>query len=276
MRDYILFDSSQHAHFHRHLDRSGAAYCSLFDGYPEEPFLDIAPLLIDVTTETDKDKKLIDKVLHIGQTKPCVSTFRANLPLKRMADHLRQFHLSVTCRSATMLVRWYDTRVTPAWLEALNPEQLACFAHPIEHMSIFDRFGTKQECSLPPPGDVAPKVPIPVQIDEEQEEALKQASQPDALIHELGKNYEHVKNIHQRVLYPFVKEHWQMAKMHGLHEHADQLQFLMLAICTSGHFVDHPRFNDLLASSAKHLFGEKFQSLPQEVWQSGKPLWETA
>lgn len=50
-----------------------------------------------------------------------------------------------------MLLRWYDTRILPVWLQLLTAEQKAVFTAAIEEWHYFDRFGDLQPLPLPGP-----------------------------------------------------------------------------------------------------------------------------
>lgn len=278
MSRYVLIDSSQHPGFDRKLQQCGVLYRSLFEGHAEASLTDIAPLLIDVTVERDATEKVIDETQRIGKLKPCVSTLESELPLVPLAEHFTQFHLVETADGQAMLMRWYDTRILPIWLDVLSEEQRRFFTGSVTRWISIDRFGVEQEhisSKLDTQASLSGHTPL--RLDERQAEQLFEAAEPDVLIFELHKALRaELDRIPQSVLYPFVQAHWRMAREHGLNSRSDQLLLLTLALRTSGTFIKHPRVKALFASpsATEPSFSQRFDALPESVWTSGKPLWD--
>jgi len=276
---YILFDSSQHMHFSSRLDRLGAHYTSLFDGHPEEPFRDIAPLLIDITVDGDITQAVVDETARIGLIKPCVSMLDSTKSLQELGDRLRQFHLFEMPSGKLLVTRWYDTRILPALFGILNPKQVATFSDGITAWKSYDRFGAVQEQRIPRNSDrTRPNESMPLALDVAQERALFDAAEPDVLIYELRRNIRaEIDSVPRHVLHPFISSQWQKAREFGVTGQADQLQLMILALSTSGHYAEHPGVMNRLQScfsDNQESFQQWIENLPEEVWKSGRPLWE--
>ncbi|QAU23562.1 DUF4123 domain-containing protein [Dyella sp. M7H15-1] len=276
---YILFDSCQHPRFHQKLQQRNILYGSLFEGHAEESLPEIAPLLIDVTVESEATQKVIDETTRIGQLKPCVSVLESTLPLFLLTDHFAQFHLIERPDGQSMLMRWYDTRILPVWLDALTAEQRMFFTRGIAQWTSIDRFGDEQRHPIAESDiETAKRASLPLQLDASQAERLQTASEPDALIYELRKTIaKQIDSIPHRVLYPFIHTHWQMARQHGLCDRHAQTLWLTLALRTSGKFVEHPTVAERFASPSsqpEQPFADWFNTLPDDLWELGKPLWE--
>ncbi|QRN55030.1 DUF4123 domain-containing protein [Dyella caseinilytica] len=280
MFHYLLLDSSQQMRFFNRLEHWGMPYESLFQGHTEESLPELAPLLIDITRHNDDSQRLHDEIIRIGQKKPCLSKLAASAPLMTMAEHLRQFHLVHMPNGRTMLMRWYDTRILPVWLDILSPDQRAFFTQHIVQWSSIDRFGVEQQHSITLSGGVTPQtITAPLQLDVAQAQTLLAANEPDTLIFELRRTLrEEIKRVPYSVLHPFIAEQCRLARKHALYEKNDQVQFMMLALHTSGHFVDHPLAMERLASpSSVHAqsFANWCDALPESVWNTGEPLWQS-
>ncbi|HET7329375.1 DUF4123 domain-containing protein, partial [Dyella sp.] len=202
----------------------------------------------------------------------------STLPLLSLTEHLAQFHLIEMPDGRSMLMRWYDTRILPVWLNVLTAEQRMFFTRNITRWTSIDRFGIEQEHVLPERDMTTPQaLSFPLQLDEHQADQLFSAAEPDALIFELRKTIRaEIDRVPQHVLYPFVQKHWQMARLNGLSKTAEQLQLLMLALYSSGAFIEHPCITELFASltARQQSFSYQFNTLPESVWSTGKPLWE--
>lgn len=275
---YILFDSSQHLRFHQKLQGAGVSYHSLFEGHAEEILPEMAPLLIDVTVESPVVQSVMEETRRIGNIKPCVSILESTQPIDAVARHLARFHLVETPDDRSLLLRWYDTRILPVWLKVLTTEQRARFTHPFTRWTSIDRFGTNQAHDLPGHDDGA-SVDVPFRLDRHQIDRLFAATRPDVLIHELRKTLRKEIGIVPRgTLYPFVHTHWEVASMHGLRDLNEQVQFLMLAIYTSGRYMEHPLIAERFASPCvqpERSFEEWFSALPECIWTAGRPLWDS-
>jgi hypothetical protein len=275
---YILFDSSQHPRFHQKLEQWGVFYRSLFDGHAEDIFPELAPLLIDISIEREATQKVVDETRRIGKLNPCVSTLEATLPLVPLAGQFTPFHLVETPDGRSMLMRWYDTRILPVWLNILTAEQHMFFVRNITRWTSIDRFGVEQLHLHSEQGtETAAADPTPLRLDERQAGQLFAAAEPDALIFELRKTIRtELDRIPQHLLYPFVQSHWQMARQQGLHDQDDQIPILMLALYTSGAFIAHPGAAELFTprSELGASFSKRIDALPESIWTTGKPLWE--
>lgn len=275
---FALIDSGQQMRFHRRLDRAGAMYLSLFAGYPEESLLDMAPLLIDLNRDDELGKNLLTAAERLGKLKPCVNLLFASLPMDELAAHLRQFHLAELSNGREMIVRWYDGRILPAWLEILGADQRALFTQHVSAWTYLDRFGEPQQLPLPAAGATEPP-PAPIRLDDNQLSALMSACEADMMIADLREvNRDELRSVPYRTLYPFVQEHLLVARQHGLTARPDRLQLLTLALHTSGRYVDHPQVAQRLSMPA-HAHEETFENwiagLGQDVFDTASPLWDT-
>ncbi|MGO4765784.1 DUF4123 domain-containing protein [Cupriavidus sp. 2KB_3] len=249
---FALIDSSHQMRFHLRLDRCGAAYQSLFEGYPEASLLDIAPLLIDLSHDDQTGRNVLADAMRLGALKPCVSLIAASRPLADIAGHLRQFHQVKVPNNREMIIRWYDGRI--------------------------DRFGKCQQATLP--ADDAHHdgaFPLPVHLDEKQIAALEAATEADGMIGGLQAIMPKLRHVPYRVVHPFIEAHLRAARQHGLSDVEDLVEYLILAFQTSGRFIDHPQAAQRLSMPA-NAHGDTFArwagGLGGEVAAAGTPLWE--
>jgi len=275
---YLLIDTSQQMRFYRRLDGWRASYLSLFSGHAEESLIDIAPLLIDVSDDDETCERIVEEATRIGRLKPCVSLLESPWSLDELAAHLGQFHLVRMPDGRMMVMRWYDTRILPTWFDLLSIGQREIFMEPVAAWTYFDRFGESR--SLPvvdSDGASASSVVLPFRLDEAQASALFAASEPDGLIMELRKVIpDEMRRIPYAVLHPFVSEQLRAAYQHGLDKLSDQVQYLLLALYTSGNFVGHHESRKRLATPAQaheQSFEDWVGGLPDDIWAMGQPLW---
>lgn len=277
MYRYALVDSAQRPHFHEWLEKRGIPYVSLFDGQAEEPLKDIAPLLIEIDSGA-AHPDLLKTLESIGRLKPAVSMLVSELNPTKLAEHFSAFHLVKVPAPGEMLLRWYDTRILPVWANLLDDAQRAAFFAPIAEWQYFDRFGEQTVLNLPPYTESLPPL-IPLALDDEQYTRLQDASLPDVVIAQLRRVIPEVLGkLDRKRLYLFAVRQLEDAQACGLSDVDDHVQYLILALYTSGKFRLHPLIEARLSapqSEQATAFADWVVDLPDDVWSTGEPLWIT-
>lgn len=279
MNHYAVVDSAQRPHFNERLAGFGARYCSLFDGQAESNLKDITPLLVEYAKD-GTGSELSGEIERLGVARPAVSLVASHLPLQDLALHFRAFHLIKVPQKGRreMLLRWYDTRILPVWLDLLTTAQRKAFLAGIHQWQYFDRFGDLKEWVIPAmPGEKLPALP-PLRLDQDQYARLLDASEPDVAIAQLRRIMpDEMRRVPFRDLFPFISMHLADSRAHGVQQLDDQVQYLLLALYTSGGFRNHPVVTARLAAHCDRSlepFGEWVMALPEGVGclfhQSGK------
>ena len=281
MRTYAVIDSSQRVGFHHRLQDRGIPYRSLFDGHAEQTHPEIAPLLLPwaVNLHGSRSGRAHADILKLAVERPAVIFIESTSSLDELAVHFHRFHLVKLPNRREMLLRWYDTRILPVWFELMTAAQRSAFSCGIAHWRYYDRYG--QEVSLPSveAPDGLPTLP-PVTLDNAQYAALQEACGVDVLLAHLRDAIpDELRQLPQRVLYPFLSEHLEGAKRHGLESLDDQAQYAMLALYTCGECLKHPHVQSRLAAPAAacaESFSAWAMAVPDDVFSTGKPLWMQA
>lgn len=280
-KPYLLIDTAQAPKSHLKLARWGIPYLSLFEATAEQPMIEIAPLLIPLAhVPVDSAKKVCDWVMGLAYDAPCLCWMSSPLPTDELAEHLRKFHNVGLSDQQTMMLRWYDTRILPVWMACLSPAQSAQFTAGMNSIQYVDRFGAtsvlhnvEQLSALP--GTLAFGQPL-VQLTDRQYGMLVDASGTDVLVAHLRRVItDEINALSPRVLFEFVGKYHQRAIAAGITDLDRQTQYLVLALFTSGHGVDHIASIELFEAPPEES-GEFFvamQELPDEVWDAGPPLW---
>ena len=89
---------------------------------------------------------------------------------------------------------------------------------------------------------------------------------------------DELKKLDRRQLDDFVAQHLKDSQAYGLIDVDDHVQYLILALYTSGKFREHPLVEARLKvpqSQQTTPFADWVIHLPEEVWATGKPLWES-
>jgi hypothetical protein len=279
----LLVDTAQAENSHLMLDRWGISYESLFDGTPEATLLEVAPLLISVNElDASTRARLFAWAQQLAYSSPAISWLEVDATASLLADHLRHFHVVGLSEGQVMLMRWYDTRILPVWFSCLTAEQLEIFAAKIVSWRYVDRAGgvaplptTKYTDTFP----VAPPFGRPMlTLTDSQYGVLVDSADLDILLKHLRRVIpDEIRQVPDLVLVQFVAFHLQDAAQAGLHDVDSQVQYLLLALFTSGKGVEHPVFKAFMKSRPATLndLSQGIQDLPEEVWNAGGPLWAT-
>lgn len=283
MNRYAVIDSAQRSHFHERLERLGARYRSLFEGTAEAGLLDIAPLLV-AWTDRDLHAQLDAEIRQMGAQRPGVTLLWSALELDDLAKRLRAFHLVKVPEKGgrEMLLRWYDTRILPALLDLLLPAQRAALLEGVQRLQYFDRYGDLQEWPLAEMlagmDDAGLPALPPLRLDEDQYTRLLDACEPDVAIAQLRRVIpDEIKRVPYRSLYPFVVDLMQDTIAHGVNQVDDHVQYLLLALYTSGACRGHPAVQARFAQPAGSCevpFADWASALPADIWTTGVPLWD--
>lgn len=280
MYRYAIIDSAQRAGFHQRLEKYGVDYRSLYEGHAEGNLPEIAPLLVSLSESTDSRRvRAQADIQKLAQERPAVSMIETRLAADELAKHLRRFHTVKLPEQQAMILRWYDTRILPVWMEAMSEAQRAGFVEGITRWTAYDRFG--DEIELPLPGERVEFPPLPpYELDQAQYERLLEAGETDVVIAHLRKVIrDELQAVPYRTLYPFVQSQLQASHRHGLDCLDNHIQYLLLALYTSGQFVKHPEVRVRLEKTARgheQSFVEWAESLPNDVWATADPLWMTS
>lgn len=204
----------------------------------------------------------------------------SHLPLQDLALHFRAFHLiKVPEKGAReMLLRWYDTRILPVWLDLLTTVQQKAFLTGIHQWQHLDRFGDFKEWVIPAMPDEKLSALPPLRLDQDQYARLLDACEPDIAIAQLRRMMlDEMRRVPFRDLFPFISMHREDSRAHGVQQLDDHEQYLLLALYTSGGFRRHPVVAARIAAHCDQSlepFGEWVMALPAGVWKTGAPLWE--
>jgi hypothetical protein len=280
----LVVDTAPAENSHLMLDRWQIGYLSLFEGTPEESLAEVAPLLIPVNElDPDERARLFEWVEKMAYASPSVSWFDTDASAANMATHLRQFHVVGLSEGQSMLMRWYDTRILPVWFACLTTSQAVAFTAHSSNWNCVNRLGEVQTLTADQSSNVFPPTPVLgeplLTLTDRQYGMLVDAADLDILIGHLRRIIpDEIKQVPAQVLTQFVSRYQHHAIQAGLGDMDRQTQFVLLALYTSGKGIEHPAFTSFIESPPASLneFFNRMQALPEDVWEAGPPLWESA
>jgi len=280
---YLLIDGALNEGQHRKLQGMGIGFASLFDGTAEEHLLELAPWLVDLTALALAQRHaLIKWAGALARKRPCLSWYESSCGIEDFAYHLRRFHCVELSDDQTMLLRWYDTRILPVWLEVLTEPQRALFTCCLHRVGCVDADGVVRElyAEVTAPDRAAAEFSdgTMLALDDRQFGLLLEARALETLIHEIGL---HAPARWHRIArgrkLEFVAHHRDAALRAGVKDAERQLYYVLLAVFTSGKAMLDPAVVELMQSppAAVSDFIAAIRQLPGEVFVTGEPLWVT-
>ena len=278
----MLLDSAQQEGANLWLERRGVPYLSLFEGHTEESLVEIAPLLVPLyNLEPPVLEKVCQWATGLGHECPCLSWFASDTQAAQLAAHLRNFHHVGLSDNQQMLMRWYDTRVLPVWIACLDSTQLLAFSGSLYAIKFMNRFGVATSLLEVETPSVVPKGwafgdPL-IQLDDAQFSMLLAASDLDTLVTHIKKVIpDETRKVLDRDLFEFVGRFQQIALQAGVDDIDQQTQFILLALYTNGQGATHQLTLELMKDPPRKLddFHAALDDLPDEVWESGPPIWD--
>lgn len=245
---YLLLDSLQAEDSHLRLRVMNVPYASLFDGTREEGLQDIAPLLVEMTgLDESRRRRMMSWLLQLGCAAPCLSGYESPLSLKTLASHLRKFHHVGLSEGQMMMMRWYDTRILPVWLQVLKPPQAKLFTSGLSSLAYLDRFGEVQvvQYDNPPDSSDTPALsdlPL-IQLDDDQFGVLVDASEPDQIADMLTNSVPDMASaIPLAERFAFIERHRRAALALKIDSTLERCLYCSLALLYGENFAQEDRW----------------------------------
>lgn len=261
----------------------------LFDGTPQAAFAQYSPRLIEVPTAVKGHARDTASELLVAQaaSHACVSWLQSELSLDALATHLRRWLDGMLMDDdgtelGEVLLRFFDARVLPGFMDMLTPEQYGEFMRPIPVWGAWLRSGRWQTWARPHvnPSRFPPRIQrysiaqqqrldIATRVDRIQARLRDVArKEPDgvdarafqdrlfALPHDVA--FQHLDRIIER------------AARLGLHSDSDLLLFSALALKVSPAFDEHQAVREciLAAVDKGRPLAHAFGNVPDDVWHA--------
>lgn len=88
---------------------------------------------------------------------------------------------------------------------------------------------------------------------------------------------DETNQVEPKKLRSFVQRYQDRAVAEGLMDIDRQTQYVLLALYTSGAGIEHPACRALMKKAPKGSddFADAMQALPDSVWETGKPIWDS-
>jgi len=221
----------------------------VFPLYDEKSYK-VTPLLIAL-----QDAIASESISHLMQIwnspRPQLhaSIIHSDFSLAQLGIHLQQFTYIVTNGGKMFTFRFADCAVLSCLPDLLTSEQWQAMTKPVARWAIHGRDGKLRD--LPLTDSAVEASEIPLVIEEEQYNSLKDALFPDRLIYQLRRiRPAQMEHHDQNELYVLVMEAYSMWRDSGQTDQLLLMDFLLGAIDTEGRILRMIGMNQILATSS--------------------------
>lgn len=185
---YMLLDHAGLPGLYRQIARTSADWVSLFDGTSERNSLEAAPILVSIgeSGRLRASRRFFDWIRQNGTFGSSVIMLSSPLELSAMKRRLGTRLDVKLSENMDGILRFFDPRVLESLIKALSEEQAELFFSPASVWWYVDR-GGRLICHSSVFADVDRFSP-PMELSQEQEFALLEASEVDQVLHLLKEN----------------------------------------------------------------------------------------
>ena len=211
----------------------------------------VSPVLLALPSADDAGfEKIISRLLNHCRGRPMLSFLHSNKPPQALCESWQSVLEIETESGQPFVLRFADTRTTPAIAAVLSSDVWARLSHGIEDWLCIDREGGLQELPLTDPQGQEPLAGETQEIVRISNHALAQLlklGQPDALADALQEHFPELlvpqqgASMHRR-----LSATCELAEKNGIEAFPD-LMALAVAICsTDGQLLEDPDFKNWL------------------------------
>ncbi|UEP30331.1 MULTISPECIES: DUF4123 domain-containing protein [unclassified Burkholderia] len=201
---------------------------------------------------------------------PAASVLVSPLTLAQLAAHLAPMvDVQLEQMESAMLMRFFDPRVLPFWLDMLPPAHRAYLAQGVRHWIHRDTELQIRMADIAAPAHVARAAEFPLQLSQAQEDGLLAACYPYTMIERLrAEKPALLASLPAARHYGFVREQLERCQAHGAESAASLLIYCELALRYGGRFDEHPEMAAVFDAVAQGQdFPQALALVPAEGWQ---------
>ncbi|SDC85749.1 DUF4123 domain-containing protein [Paraburkholderia lycopersici] len=242
------------------LKKSGAQYCSVFAGLPEENLGAASLFLVSIgDTETD----WVTELDRLDLYTPCLSLIWSRVDMETLATHLQAFLFADIGDNMTAMVRFFDPRCTDAVFRVWGEKILSMFMGPIERWMYRGRHKDWQRVQNDSLTGARICRSILIRLDQADVDALTAHTEPDEILSALLQTGEIDGELPYLARLDDFMPRYGQALQWGLTEPADRFLYCQYTYLYGIGFDRHWLVNDRLVG--RRLSGESFASAINQI-----------
>lgn len=276
LRSYALIDAG--------FDEQGVAqYVARHDGEAvslyartdmAEELASVGPWLLALSDDPGMLAEQVRELAQLRGARPMLSFWGGYRSLEAMRSHFRSFLHVELQDGLRFLFRFADTRVIEVLVKVLKPEQEQSLWPRDLAAWVPSRVDGNSVEQLPGGDASQSALSGPLLIDARQFAALVDASEPDAIIHNLTQvSPNRFDGVRPSRVYEFVAEQLARARAHGVHDAPNLETYCLTAWLTGPRFDEQPDFGFAIVQAARApgALAGLVAALPDHAWtQAGE------
>ncbi|WP_175911552.1 DUF4123 domain-containing protein [Burkholderia metallica] len=201
---------------------------------------------------------------------PAASVLVSPLSLERLAAHLAPMvDVQLEQMESVMLMRFFDPRVLPFWLDMLPAAHRAYLAQGVRHWIHRDSALQIRTVEIAAPANVGQAAEFPLQLTQAQEDDLLAACYPYTMLERLRvEKPALLASLPAEAHYGFVHDQLVRCRAHGAESAASLLIYCELALRYGARFDEDPAMAVVFdAVEQGEAFPEALARVPAEDWR---------
>lgn len=241
---------------------------SLYDGMRLEGLKEVAPHLLRLSDDPEKQLAWLQQLLAACAGKPMLSVLFSAIPANSLRAHFQPYLVARTEDSMEWPVRWADTRVLPGLIATLTPEERQHLLSPLFVWMMIDRQGELIEWR----GDGNP-APDPADfdcwpLDEGRFSQLLVEAEADAVLSQIDdRRADLLANGKHAERHTQVSRQLALATRYKIDSVADRLHFALLGLMHTPSMLEDPLMRSALGRIEQGGdYREQLARLPEDFW----------
>lgn len=229
----------------------------------------VGPLLFESRPKDEIQDDALTSADDTGIVWAASSVIVSALTLEALAAHLApMLDVQLEQMENTMLMRFFDPRVLPFWLDMLPAEHLAWLARGVRSWIYLDIHQNLHAARIEEPAKTDKIVRFPLQISQQQEDDLLAACYPYTMIERLRSEFAPLmERVPEARQYDFVRDQLDRCRARGADSPASLLTWCELALRYGPHFDEHPAMQPVFASlDDGQTFTQALTLVPSGDW----------
>ncbi|KWH22335.1 hypothetical protein WL99_28135 [Burkholderia cepacia] len=242
---------------------------SLLDDAADDEARIVGPLLFEWQPGAD-GADAADAIEPRSIPWPAASVLVSPLSLERLAAHLAPMvDVQLEQMESVMLMRFFDPRVLPFWLDMLPAAHRAYLAHGVRHWIHRDTSLQLRTADIAAPANVRQAAEFPLQLTQAQEDDLLAACYPYTMLERLRTEKPALlASLPPAQHYGFVRDQLARCRAHGADSAASLLIYCELALRYGARFDEDPAMAAVFDAVAQgQAFPEALALVPAEDWR---------
>ncbi|KWC90480.1 hypothetical protein WL57_09695 [Burkholderia cepacia] len=242
---------------------------SLLDDAADDEARIVGPLLFEWQPGAD-GADTADAIEPRSIPWPAASVLVSPLSLERLAAHLAPMvDVQLEQMESVMLMRFFDPRVLPFWLDMLPAAHRAYLAQGVRHWIHRDTSLQLRTADIAAPANVRQAAEFPLQLTQAQEDDLLAACYPYTMLERLRTEKPALlASLPPAQHYGFVRDQLARCRAHGADSAASLLIYCELALRYGARFDEDPAMAAVFDAVAQgQAFPEALALVPAEDWR---------